>query len=348
MLLTIAQLKPGMILEKPVYVPENNTLLLNAGVAISLKNIARMRELQIPSVHVVDRNTIYISPTDKMAEAFLTDFLYFSRGLCPNRPEANLSDEICDLARSNEKIAAKISSDEEILSFLLVQKITDNKRLYQYSITTCVLSGLIAGRMGLSSEEIQHCMIAGLLSDIGMSEMPTLIGREGNSNDQEIALYKEHPTYGYYFAVQQNIHRDIAEYIRCHHERFDGSGYPRGLKGEEIPLCARIIAVCSHYASHTIYNENKPYVAIEEIYGSSGIFFDYEVVKAFITTIPIYPLGALVRLSTGEIGIVANIRRNEGGRPIVKIHFNRFNRPITENKIIDLGKERTVFIEEVL
>ena len=66
------------------------------------------------------------------------------------------------------------------------------------------------------------------------------------------------------------------------------------------------------------------------------------------STIPVYPLGALVRLSNGEVGIVANIRKNEGGRPIVKVHYNRFNRPITESKIIDLGKERTVFIEEVL
>ncbi len=347
MLLSITQVKPGMILEKPVMMPGTDKCLLKAGVAVTLKNIARMRELHIASVSIADRNTVYISPADKIAEAFVADFLHYSRALCPSQPEANLSDEICDLARRNEKLAVKLSTNEDILSFLLQQKITDNTRLYQYSIITCVLSGLVAARMDMSLDQTLKCMIGGLLSDTGLCEMPMLIGKD-DFDGQQLALYMEHPTYGYHFAIQNNIDREAAECIQCHHERWNGSGYPRKLQGEEIPLSARIVAVCAHYAAHIAYKNDKPYVAIEEIYGGSGIFFDYEVVKCFTSTIPVYPLGALVRLSTGEVGIVANIRKNEGGRPIVKVHYNRFNRPITESKIIDLGKERTIFIEEVL
>ncbi|MBQ7832729.1 MAG: HD domain-containing protein [Lachnospiraceae bacterium] len=347
MLLPITQVKPGMILEKPVMMPGTDKYLLKAGVAVSLKNIARMRELQIMSVSIADRNTVYISPTDKIAEAFVADFLHYSRALCPNQPEANLSDDICDLARKNEKLAVKLSTNDHLLSFLLQLKITDNEKLYPYSIMTSVLSGLVAARMGLSLDATLKCMTGALLSDIGLCEMPTLIAQK-DYDGQKLALYMEHTTYGYHFTVEQSIDRDAAECIRCHHEHWDGSGYPRKLAGEDIPLLARIVAVCSHYASHVIYQNNKPYVAIEEIYGGSGIYFDYEVVKCFTSTIPVYPLGALVRLSTGEVGIVANIRTNEGGRPIVKVHYNRFNRPITESKIIDLGKERTIFIEEVL
>lgn len=347
MLLSITQVKPGMILEKPVMMPGSDKCLLKAGVAVTLKNIARMRELHIASVSIADRNTVYISPADKIAEAFVADFLHYSRALCPSQPEANLSDEICDLARRNEKLAVKLSTNEDILSFLLQQKITDNTRLYQYSIITCVLAGLVAARMDMSPDQTLKCMIGGLLSDTGLCEMPMLIGKD-DFDGQQLALYMEHPTYGYHFAIQNNIDREAAECIQCHHERWNGSGYPRKLQGEEIPLSARIVAVCAHYAAHIAYKNDKPYVAIEEIYGGSGIFFDYEVVKCFTSTIPVYPLGALVRLSTGEVGIVANIRKNEGGRPIVKVHYNRFNRPITESKIIDLGKERTIFIEEVL
>lgn len=347
MLLSITQVKPGMILEKPVMMPGSDKCLLKAGVAVTLKNIARMRELHITSVSIADRNTVYISPADKIAEAFVADFLHYSRALCPSQPEANLSDEICDLARRNEKLAVKLSTNEDILSFLLQQKITDNTRLYQYSIITCVLAGLVAARMDMSLDQTLKCMIGGLLSDTGLCEMPMLIGKD-DFDGQQLALYMEHPTYGYHFAIQNNIDREAAECIQCHHERWNGSGYPRKLQGEEIPLSARIVAVCAHYAAHIAYKNDKPYVAIEEIYGGSGIFFDYEVVKCFTSTIPVYPLGALVRLSTGEVGIVANIRKNEGGRPIVKVHYNRFNRPITESKIIDLGKERTIFIEEVL
>ncbi len=89
-------------------------------------------------------------------------------------------------------------------------------------------------------------------------------------------------------------------------------------------------------------------MAVEELYGTSGIYFDPDVVQAFVNNIPIYPLGEMVRLSTKEVGIVSNIRKNKGPRPIIKIYYNRVNRPISEDKIIDLGVERTIFIEEIL
>jgi hypothetical protein len=89
-------------------------------------------------------------------------------------------------------------------------------------------------------------------------------------------------------------------------------------------------------------------MAVEELYGTSGIYYDPDVVNTFIENIPVYPLGEVVRLSTQEVGIVSNIRKNKGPRPLVKVYYNRVNRPITEDKIIDLGAERTIFIEEIL
>ena len=120
------------------------------------------------------------------------------------------------------------------------------------------------------------------------------------------------------------------------------------MKEEEIPMVARIIRVCAHYANAVINHGMMPYMAIEELYGASGFYFDPKVVETFVDNIAIYPLGAMVRLSTKEVGIVSNIRKNKGARPVVKIYYNRVNRPITEDKIVDLGLERTVFIEEIL
>jgi HD-GYP domain-containing protein (c-di-GMP phosphodiesterase class II) len=150
------------------------------------------------------------------------------------------------------------------------------------------------------------------------------------------------------YAIQKNIPREIANCIQFHHERHDGSGYPKGLKGDEIPVLAKIVCLCAKYSAAITFQNVSPYMAVEEIYGASGIYYDPDVVKAFVNNIPIYPLGVMVRLSTKEVGIVANIRKNEGPRPIVKVYYNRVNRPITEDKIIDLGKERTIFIEEIL
>ena len=107
-------------------------------------------------------------------------------------------------------------------------------------------------------------------------------------------------------------------------------------------------SMCSHYAAVIKFDATAHYLAIEELYGSDGIFYDHNVVDAFIRNIPVYPLGAVVRLSTKEVGIVSNIRKNEGPRPVVKVYYNRVNKPISNDKIIDLGKERTLFIEEML
>ncbi len=346
-ILTITEVKPGMKLEQAIYSPENNSCLLSAGTILSIKNIEKLKELKIEQVYIANRDTVFISPTDKMAECLVDDFIRILRKTSPNRPEANKNDNIVKVARQLEAIIMKVAKNEDVLSFLVELKLIDNLRLYEHSVYTSVLSGLIAGCMKLDIDEIICAVIGGLLHNIGVAEMPMLLNIE-NFTEQQKNLWHEHPTYGYYFALQKNIPRKIANCIQFHHEKWNGTGYPKGLSGTEIPLCARIVSVCSHYSASVTYKNIPPYMAIEELYGTSGFYYDSDVVKAFVNNIPIYPLGVMVRLSTKEVGIVSNIRKNEGPRPIVKIYYNRVNRPITEDKIIDLGVERTIFIEEIL
>lgn len=344
-LISVIRLKPGMVLEQAVYHGEH--CLLKAGTALSIRNIQKLNELQIEEVEVADPNTLFVSPRDKMAEDLVEDFIHVLRRTSPKRPEANKNDYVVKVASLLEHVIKEVAQSEEVLSFMVELRIINKRRLYDHSVYTAVLSGLVAGCMGLPTDQVMIAVIGGLLHNIGVAEMPTLIEVE-QFNEQQDKLWKEHPTYGYYFALQKNIPRVVAECILYHHERWDGSGYPKGLAGEEIPLIARIVNVCAQYSSSVTYLKIPPYMAIEELYGTSGIYYDPEVVKAFVNNIPIYPLGVMVRLSTQEVGIVSNIRKNKGPRPIVKIYYNRVNRPITEDKIVDLGQERTIFIEEIL
>lgn len=344
-LLNVMKLKPGMVLEQAVYNGEH--CLLKAGTALSIRNIQKLKELEIVSVDIADPNTLFVSPDDKMAEDLVEDFIRELRNTSPKQPEANKNDYVVKVAQLLEHVIKKVAQSDEVLSFMVELRIINKHKLYDHSIYTSVLSGLVAGCMGLPTDQVMIAVIGGLLHNIGVAEMPTLMNEE-KFNPQQEKLWKEHPTYGYYFALQKNIPRVVAECILYHHERWDGSGYPKGIKGEEIPLIARIVNVCAQYSSSVTYLNIPPYMAIEELYGTSGIYYDPEVVKAFVNNIPIYPLGVMVRLSTKEVGIVSNIRKNEGPRPIVKIYYNRVNRPITEDKIVDLGRERTIFIEEIL
>ena len=344
--LYISEVKPGMRLEQAIVMPDGKTLL-STGTILSIKNIEKLHELGIKVVNIADRYTHLITPVDKMETQLVDDFIRVLRKIAPYTPEANKSDKVVKVADILEKVIYKIAKNETVLEFMVELRIIDKEKLYEHSVHTAVLAGLVAGSMGLDLENILCVVTGGFLHNIGVAEMPTLLNIPEMTPAQE-TLWREHPTYGYYFAIQKNISRTIANCIQYHHERYDGSGYPKGIKGEEIPLSARIISICAKYSAAITYQNISPYMAVEEIYGASGIYYDPEVVKAFVNNIPIYPLGVMVRLSTKEVGIVSNIRKNEGPRPIVKVYYNRVNRPITEDKIIDLGVERTIFIEEIL
>ena len=344
--LRLSEVKPGMKLEQAIVMPDGKTLL-SSGTILSIKNIEKLHELNIKLINIADRYTHLITPIDKMQTQLVEDFTRMLRQIAPNSPEANKSDEVVKVANILEKIILKIAKNETVLEFMVELRIIDKVKLYDHSVHTAVLAGLVAGSMGLDVENILCAVTGGLLHNIGVAEMPTLLNIKEMTPPQQ-TLWREHPTYGYYFAIQKNISRTIANCIQYHHERYDGTGYPKGIKGEEIPLLARIISICTKYSAAITYENISPYMAVEEIYGASGIYYDPEVVKAFVNNIPIYPLGVMVRLSTKEVGIVSNIRKNKGPRPIIKVYYNRVNRPITEDKIIDLGKERTIFIEEIL
>lgn len=344
--LHLSEVKPGMKLEQAVVLPDGKTLL-SSGTILSINNIDKLQEFGVKVINVADRYTHLITPTDKMQTQLVDDFIRILRSIAPKNPEANKNDEVVKVANILEHIIPKIAKNEAILEFIVELRIIDKIKLYEHSVHTAVLSGLVAGSMGLDVENILCAVTGGLLHNIGVAEMPSLLNIE-NMTPQQMNLWKEHPTYGYYFAIQKNIPRVIANCIQYHHERYDGSGYPKGIKGEEIPILARIVKICSKYSAAITYQNISPYMAVEEIYGASGIYYDPDVVNAFVNNIPIYPLGVMVRLSTKEVGIVSNIRKNKGPRPIVKVYYNRVNRPITEDKVIDLGIERTIFIEEIL
>lgn len=346
-LIKVVEIRPGMTLQKAVYMPDTDQCLLKAGTVLSIKNIQKLCDIGVSHVDVADRYTMFVSPADKMQEALVDDFIFMLRKTAPNVAEANKNDNVMAVANYLERIIPSIAMEEEILDLMMELRIIDKLRLYDAGIYTAVLSGLIAGCMGLDNKTIYHTVIGGLLHNIGMAEMPALLTIDKRSEQQE-KLWREHPTYGYYFALQKKIDKEIADCILYHHERWDGTGYPQGVGNENIPIQARIVAVCSMYSSRVVYQNVSPYMAVEELYGTSGMYYDPKVVNAFVNNIPIYPLGTIVRLSTKEVGIVSNIRKNKGPRPIVKVYYNRVNRPITEDKIVDLAVERTVFIEEIL
>lgn len=205
MLLSICEVKAGMKLEQAVVSPDNGQCLLNAGVAISNSNIEKFRELGIQELSVADRFSVFISPEDKMAENLVKDFIKVLRTICPNDPEGNMNDNVVRVAKSLEGIISKIARFNDIMPLLFEMKITNNTYLYKHSIYTSVLSGIVAECMNLTLEEVVYIVTGALLHNIGMCEMPILIEQE-NLTGQQLELYHQHPTYGYYLQFRRIFH----------------------------------------------------------------------------------------------------------------------------------------------
>ena len=149
------------------------------------------------------------------------------------------------------------------------------------------LAAVVAWQMGLRREQVRSIGKAAVLHNIGkIGIADAVLAKPGPLNDAEWAEMKRHPELGYRMLQKIDFLKDAAKIIYAHHERYDGSGYSRGLKGDEIPLGARIFAVVDAYdaiTSHRPYRKAQPHRrAVEEIVRNSGTQFDPDVVRAFL------------------------------------------------------------------
>lgn len=160
-----------------------------------------------------------------------------------------------------------------------------DKYTYHHSLRVQEYSFKIAKELGLSLEVISDVFDAAALHDIGKIKVPeTILNKPGRLTDDEFTMMKQHSTYGYEM-IKDVYDKKIAKIILQHHERLDGSGYPHGLKGEEILLEAKIIGIADTYDAMTsdrVYRKGmNPIIAIEELKRLSGIHYDKEIVDAF-------------------------------------------------------------------
>jgi HD-GYP domain-containing protein (c-di-GMP phosphodiesterase class II) len=169
-----------------------------------------------------------------------------------------------------------------------------------------------------------------MLHDIGKKFTPIeILTKPGSLTTEELNTIKEHPSNGYHFIKKYFPTISATTYVGIlqHHERYDGSGYPSGIKGEDITIFGRILAVCDVYdalvSDRPYHNAHLPSEALEFIQGGSGTMFDPNVVLVFSFKIAAYPLGTAVKLSNGEVGIVVENYEEFNTRPKVKILKNK-------------------------
>ncbi len=230
-----------------------------------------------------------------------------------------------DLTPMIEEIAQATSQGPAAM--IAVTRLKDKDRYtYIHSVAVGTLMMALARHLGLSDHDVRVAGMAGVLHDIGKMKIESeIVDKPGCLDPAELAKMRMHPSLGHSILLDmEDLDPRILDVCRHHHEKMDGTGYPDGLKDEQLSLFVRISAVCDVYDAVTSIRSYKrawsPHEALAQMIEWDG-HFDTEILRAFITSLGIQPFGGLVRLNSNRLGVVVR----EGcspTTPIVRAFFS--------------------------
>lgn len=330
----VGQLKAGMKIARTIYDDMGRVLLQN-GAVVSERYIEKLVSFGIPYIYVEDEFIGSIEIEDIIHDRVRLQTVKALKQVIDN---ARMRAEI-DF-RSISDMVNHILDDLKGVSNLLVQLMdirSNNMYIYNHSVAVCVLSVMTGMALELDDLKIKTLGMGAILHDVGkaISEGP------------------EHTLHGFeILRSNKALNAAIAHSAYQHHERYDGKGFPRQLKGEDIHLFAAITGIANYYdnlvSCRDTNNRFYPYQALEKIMAESGIAFHPEIVKAFCQNIAPYPVGTAVRLSNGAIGVVISVPKSFPTRPVVKLITSNVGVLLKNFPDLDLMQEKTLFVTEIV
>lgn len=216
---------------------------------------------------------------------------------------------------------------------------------FLHSVSVCTLMIAFGRSLGLEGDELRQGGIGGLLHDIGKMKVPDeVLNKPGRLTDAEFDLIRQHPGDGHAVLVNTpGIGPIPLDITRHHHERLDGKGYPDRLAGDQISTMARMAAIVDVYDAITAdrcYHKGMPAAeALRKMWEWSTDHFDQKLLQAFMRCVGIYPVGSLVRLESGRLGVV--VEQNDGSllTPKLRVFFSTRSNGYIKPEMLDLGRK---------
>ena len=247
-----------------------------------------------------------------------------------------------DSARQLVEKVLETVTDNNCALLSLVRLKTASDFTYMHSVAVCVLMVVLARQLGFDRNQSHTSGLAGLLHDIGKATLPLeVLHKPGRLDDSEFAVMQRHPEEGSRILKRCGIQGAALDVCLNHHARIDGAGYPNSIKGNDISVYARIASVCDVYDA---ISSGRPYKApwdpaesIHKMAEWAGGQFDRVVFHAFVKSIGIYPVGTLVRLKSGRLGVVVGQSARSLLTPNVKTFFSTRTNARIPPEIVDLA-----------
>jgi putative nucleotidyltransferase with HDIG domain len=216
--------------------------------------------------------------------------------------------------------------------------------LYVHSVNCTVLALAIGDLMKLPPHRMIELGLSALLHDIGMLKLPDGIYlKEENLSEKEFQLIRAHTTLGYKILKGFSVSEEIALAAEEHHERLDGSGYPKALRGDKISLYSRIVGVVCSYdaiiAKRMFKSQIDTHTAVMELLKGRNKTYDENIVRYLIVCVSAYPLGSLVLLSDNSIGRVTKTNPESPRFPFVQVMIDKDGARISEPLLIKTAEE---------
>jgi HD-GYP domain-containing protein (c-di-GMP phosphodiesterase class II) len=216
---------------------------------------------------------------------------------------------------------------------------------YNHGVKVALYLVALGRHLGFPKQELAYLGQIGMLADIGKTKLPrAILEKPGMLSPAEFALVKEHVDLAMQvLADGPKLPEAVVAGIAQHHERIDGSGYPKGLKGNEIGIYGKMTAIADSFAAlitpRAYANASAPQDALMNLYEWSGSSFHEPMVEQFVQAIGVFPVGSMIELTSGEVGVVVAHNRIRRLEPKVLILSNPDKSPLAQPLERDLFKE---------